>query len=306
MSYFLSFAVAALLTPLFFPLQEHKEMPVPIVRAMVDVVNIVFTVKDRRSAYVPNLNPNEFEVYENGVLQKVEFFSYQQGKEAQPLTVVLLVDTSGSVKDKLEYEKAAALQFLKETLRENRDFAAVVQFDSEVNVVHDFTPDLSRLFASIYGIRAGGSTKLYDAICLTANELFRGETGRKVMVVLSDGADNQSVVGMEEAIKAAQEEDVIIYGIGVKSSSFGSDFDKLEGFAKATGGAFFKSTPDPSRLREVFGRINQEIKNQYSIGYISSNRRRDGSFRGVEIRVKRSGLKVRHRKGYYAPQEDKG
>jgi Ca-activated chloride channel family protein len=121
-----------------------------------------------------------------------------------------------------------------------------------------------------------------------------------VLVILSDGADTQSAVGEEEAIQAAQEKDVVIYGIGVKSRRFSSDFGKLKKFAESTGGAFFNSKAKLERLREAFARINREIKNQYFIGYVPKNERRDGSFREIQVRIKSRNLKVNHRKGYFA------
>lgn len=279
-----------------------QQKTIPVIRATVEVVNIICTVRDRNGAYVSDLKRDEFETYENGIRQDIQFFNYEFGENAQSLTIVLLIDTSGSVKDKLQFEQTAAIEFLRGTLRENKDMAAAIQFDSEINLVQDFTHDFSRLERAILEIRAGGSTKLYDAIWLAVRELLRNETGRKVLVVLSDGADTQSQVKEEEAIRAAQEEDTIIYGIGVRGGMYAADFGKLRKFAQATGGLFFNSKVDIRELREAFKKINQEIKNQYSIGYVSKDQRRDGAFRPIEVRVKRSGLKVTHRKGYYAPR----
>jgi Ca-activated chloride channel family protein len=220
------------------------------------------------------------------------------------MTVVLLMDTSGSVKDKLAFEQEAANEFLRQTLRKNRDLAAIVQFDSEVSLIQDFTYDYAVLENAILSIRAGGSTKLYDAIWVSVNELLRHEVGRRMLVILSDGSDTQSLTRDNEALKIAQEHDVVIYGIGVRSGRFDSDFGKLEKFAEGTGGLFFNSKVDLQKLREAFLRINRGIKNQYALGYVSANPRRDGSFREIKVRMKRSGLNVTHRKGYYAPRDE--
>ncbi|MEE8348065.1 MAG: VWA domain-containing protein [Acidobacteriota bacterium] len=272
----------------------------PIIRAQVDVVNVFCNVRDRRGNYIKDLTIEDFEVVEDGVKQAIDFFHNDTGEDAQPLTVVLLIDTSGSVKDKLGFEQEAAAEFLRQTLRKNRDMAAVVQFDSDLSLVQDFTYDYELLETAINSLRAGGGTKLYDAIWISVDELLRKEVGRKVIVVLSDGADTQSQVRDEEAIRMAQEEDVVIYGLGVRSGRFDSDFGKLEKFAKSTGGIFFNSKADVDRLREAFGKINLGIKNQYSLGYVSNNPRQDGAFREIKVKVKRSRLKVTHRKGYYA------
>ncbi|MFQ5741577.1 MAG: VWA domain-containing protein [Acidobacteriota bacterium] len=276
------------------------QAPQPVIRAHVDVVNVLATVRDRRGNYVKDLTINDFEVYEDGVKQSLSFFNYETGENAQPLTVVLAIDTSGSVKEKLNFEQKAASEFLAQTLRKNKDMAAIIQFDSEIIQVHDFTFDLSMLEKAILQIRAGGATKLYDAIYLAVVELLVPEVGRKVLVILSDGADTQSVISEDEAIRASQENDVIIYAIGVRSRRMDSDFGKLKKFARATGGHFFTSKASLTRLRAAFAQINREIKNQVGLGYVSSNQKKDGTFRRIQVKVKR-GLKVTHRRGYYAP-----
>ncbi len=282
---------------------QDWEEETPVIRASVDVVNVLCTVRERRGNYLTDLKQQDFELLEDGVRQKVQFFSNETGEDAQPMTVVLLIDTSGSVKDKLAFEQEAASEFLRQTLRKNKDLAAIVQFDSEVSLIQDFTYDYSVLENAILSIRAGGSTKLYDAIWVSVNELLRHEVGRRMLVILSDGADTQSLTRDNEALKIAQEYDVVIYGLGVRSRRFDSDFGKLKKFAEGTGGLFFNSEVDLQKLREAFRRINRGIKNQYALGYVSTNPRRDGSFREIKVRMKRSGLNVTHRKGYYAPSD---
>ena len=278
-----------------------------VIRTTVDVVNVVCTVRDRKDNYRPDLTLEDFEVLEDGVPQLVDLFHREFGTQAQPLSLILLMDTSGSVKEKLSFEQQAANEFLRSTLRINRDMAAIVQFDSEVNLVQDFTYDYDTLETSIFAIRAGGATKLYDPIWLAVEELLHHEVGRKMMVVLSDGDDTQSSMTDKEATRSAQNEDVVIYGIGIKGSRFRTDFAQLKRFARATGGMFFNPRADAERLQNVFQRINREIKNQYSLGYVSSNNGRDGSFRKIEVRIKgrgRKGWKIRHREGYYAPHDE--
>ncbi len=273
-----------------------------VIRAEVDVVNVLTTVRNKRGEYARDLAIQDFDVYEDGVRQNLEFFHYETGETARSLTIVVLVDTSGSVKDELFFEQQAAVEFLKATLREKKDLAAVLQFDSEVGLVQDFTFDLKKLESEIYNmVPPGGATKLYDAIVIATEDLLRHEVGRRVMIVLSDGADTQSYYQAGDAIRAAQQQDVIIFGIGVRSREHHSDFGQLKTFAEATGGRFFKSKADLNRLREAFAKINEEIKNQVSLGYVSSNGSRDGEFRKVKVLVKKRGLKVTHRKGYYAP-----
>ncbi len=298
-------AVLGFVLPLcLFPLFAQQTKP-PIIRAQVDVVNVLCTVRDRSGRYVDDLTKDDFRVIEDGVEQKIQFFHHEEGEDAQPLTIVLLIDTSGSVKMKLGFEQQAALEFLRQTLRKNKDMAAVVQFDSEISLVQDFTYDYSALKRAIDNIRAGGATKLYDAIWLGANDLLKNEVGRRVEIVLSDGADLASQTPEEDAIHAAQDQDVVIYAIGVEGEGFSADFGTLKRFARDTGGVFFNSKADLDKLREVFAKINQEIKNQYSLVYQSTNKRRDGAFRNLKVEVRRRGLKVTHRKGYYAPSDER-
>lgn len=276
--------------------------PAPTIKTRVEVVNILATVRDKKGRYVDDLKRDDFEVYEDGVRQKIDYFNFETGEDSQPLTIVLAIDSSSSVREKLRFEQLAAIEFLEKTLRPNKDIAAVMMFDDQLYLLQDFTFDLDLLSRAIMDIRPGGATKLYDAIVAVTEDLLSREVGRRVLVILSDGEDTTSVGSDDDAIRSAQRQDVLIFGIGVRSRVADSDFGKLEEFAKATGGLFFKSKSDLGRLKEVFASINQELENQFSLGYVSSNPARDGSFRRVEVRVKRNGLKVTHRKGYYAEE----
>ena len=290
--------VSALLWAVF-PLVSHavQEEEPPVFRTEVEVVNVICTVR-KKNTYITDLRKEDFEVYEDKVKQKIEYFGFESGEEAQSLNIVLLVDTSGSVKDKLRFEQLAADAFLEETLRPNKDLAAVVQFDSEINLVQDFTYDLNTLGHSIEDIKAGGATKLYDAIFVSVDDLLRHEVGRKLLVVLSDGDDTQSLMKSEDAILVAQKHDVMIFGIGVQGKT-SSDFGTLKKFSERTGGLFYNSKVSLEELRKAFSAINQAIKNQYSLGYVSSSLKR-GVFREIKVKVKRRGLKVNHRRGYYS------
>ena len=244
----------------------------------------------------------DFVILEDGVHQQIEFFNYETGLDAQPLTIVLAIDTSGSVKRKLAFEQQAAAEFLTQVLQKDRDMAAILQFDNDITLVRDFSFDFDLLKQAIFDIRAGGATKLYDAIYLAAEDLLAQEVGRRVIVVLSDGEDTHSRLTALEGIRAAQEKDIVIFGIGVRSPGGSADFDTLKRFAESTGGVFYRAKNNLDRLREVFGKINQEIRNQVSLGFISTNSKRDGAFRRIEVRVQRAGLQVTHRKGYYAAE----
>jgi len=279
--------------------QAPDQAPQTTIRAEVGLVNVVFTAVDRKGRPVPGLKADDFQVYDNKRPQKIEFFS-ELGKTSDvPLTIALLIDTSGSVKDKLDYEKATAAEFFREILRPNKDLALIIQFDSEVNLVQDFTQSQSALLDALDTLKAGNSTSLYDAVFLAAEEKLKYETGRKVMVVVSDGEDTSSKVERDEAIEAAQKSDVLIYGIGVQT--MGSSFGALKKFAEETGGAFFSPRARPEEIQAAFRSIREDIQGQYSLAY-SLNARKDGSFHSIDIRCKVSGVKIRARKGYYAPK----
>ncbi len=291
-------ALAVILAPLLRSQQKDQR---PVIRARVDVVNVLCTVRDNggKGKYVEGLKKEDFEVYEDGIHENIQYFSHGMGEEADPLSIALLIDTSGSVKTKLAFEQKAAVEFLKSTLRKNKDMAAVLQFHEEVELVQDFTFDPDLLRTAILETRAGGGTKLFDAVFVASQDLLKNEIGRRVMVVLSDGDDTLSELAKKDAIKAAQDQDIVIFGLGIRSPD--TDFGALKDFAQDTGGLFVDSEIDPDRLREAFAKINGEIKNQYSIGYVSHNKARDGAFREIKVRLKKRGLKVKHRKGYYAP-----
>ncbi len=294
----LALAIAIIFAPLLLSQQKDQR---PVVRARVDVVNVLCTVRENsgKGKYVENLKREDFEIYEDGVRENIQYFNHGMGEDADPLSIALLIDTSGSVKSKLAFEQKAAVEFLKSTLRKNKDLAAVLQFHEEVELVQDFTYDPDLLRTAILETRAGGGTKLYDAVYVASQDLLKDEVGRRVIVVLSDGDDTLSELAKKDAIKAAQEQDIVIFGLGIRSAD--TNYGALKDFAQDTGGLFVDSEIDLNRLREAFAKINGEIKNQYSIGYVSHNKARDAAFREIKIKLKKRGLKVKHRKGYYAP-----
>jgi VWFA-related protein len=270
----------------------------------VSLVNVLFTVSDRNKKFISNLAQQDFEVLEDGVPQQIQYFSNFSKTGDVPLTIALLIDTSGSVKDKLQLEIETASEFLRSVLRPNKDLALLMQFSSEVELVQDFTDNVARLEKALDTLRAGGGTSLYDAIFLAVSDKLKSEAGRKIIVILSDGEDNQSKVQKQEAIVAAQKADVLIYGIGVRSD-FGVNFGVMKEFARETGGRFFLAKVQFSELEESFKEIKRDLQNQYGLAYSSTNTKQDGTFRRIEVRCKNKALVVKARTGYYAPQEEK-
>lgn len=272
-------------------------------RISVDLVNVFSSVWDKNTrSFVTNLMREDFLVYEDNKKQEIQNFIRETNL---PLTVALLVDTSQSVAPKLKFEQQAATNFFYSVLKD-KDRAMLVDFDSGVTLVQDFTSDANKLAKEIKTLRAAGGTALYDAIYLACDEKLIRETGRKTVVILSDGEDMSSKVSFEQALEMALRAEAIIYAISVsRGGYFGVGGTKngdrvLQQLAEETGGrVFFPFKVE--ELEEAFQQISQELRSQYSIGYFSTNKQRDGTYRKIEVKIADKGFKLRFRKGYYAP-----
>ncbi len=268
-------------------------------RVSVDLVNVIFTVTEG-NRLIPSLAKEEFLVEEDGRRQEISHFA----KEVTlPLTLAILIDTSPSVQPVLDIEKQTAIEFLHAVLRKE-DLALVMNFDRSVSLVQDFTSDLRRLSKGIQSVSVGGGTSVHDAIYLACDEKLKRETGRKAIVLISDGADTTSRLKIKDSIEAAQRADVIVYAIsnrgGGRFFGGGGDDGTLKRYAEATGGrAFFPSKPED--FKKAFDAIQEELRHQYVISYSSSNTQKDGGYRAIRITVpNQKTLKVRAKKGYYA------
>ncbi|MCL6481643.1 MAG: VWA domain-containing protein [Firmicutes bacterium] len=289
----------------------------------VDLVNMVFTVTDRQGKFVTNLTKEDFQVFEEGQEQKIEFFSQETDL---PLRIGLLLDTSNSIRNRLQFQQEAAIDFLHFVIRRRKDQAFLMTFDNEPAVVEDFTDDVGTLQEAILRQRAGGATALYDAIHFACSQRLMQPplpTGdnlevRRVLVLFSDGKDSM-IYGksLREALDACQRAEVAIYAISTSTDWMafrGSDKDKppekyhftegdqvLAQLAEETGGrAFYPYRRDD--LAQSFTDIGDELRSQYSLAYVPTNRIADGRFRTVQIKVRDKNLAVRARKGYYAPR----
>jgi Ca-activated chloride channel homolog len=272
-------------------------------RVNVDLINIFCSVWDKNTnSFVTNLTRDDFTVLENDQKQEIKNFARETNL---PLTIALLVDTSQSVAPKLKFEQEAAISFFQNVLRE-QDRALLLSFDSGVVLAQDFTNDPNKLAKQIRTLKAAGGTALYDAIYLTCDEKLIRETGRKAIVILSDGDDTSSKMTFEPALEMALRAETIIFSISVNRGGFfgvGSDKsgDKtLKRLAEETGGQAFMPFK-VEELEDSFRQINQELRSQYSIGYLSSNPRNDGAYRKIDIKLAEKGLKINFRRGYYAP-----
>ena len=239
----------------------------PTIVVDVDLVNVFFTVTDRRGKLLTGLARDEFRVYEDKELQTISSFDSETNL---PLTIALLIDTSGSIRDKLRFEQEAAIEFFYSTIERRRDRGMLVAFDSGVDVIQDFTDNPETLAEGVRKIRAGGGTSLYDAIYLSISEKIVNEPeGRRVLIVISDGDDNASRVSLTETLEVAQKNNVSIYTISTNSTANFRSREQQRGdrtlqtFADETGGrAYF-----PFELQELavnFQDISEELRSQYT------------------------------------------
>lgn len=275
----------------------------------VDMVNVLFTVTDAKGRLVGGLNRTDFAVEEDGRKQDIVHFSREN---ELPLTIGMLIDTSPSVRGVFDEERVTAIGFLKTILRKS-DLAFVIGFDRGVTLFEDFTYNVSRLEKTISSMELGperdGGTSLYDAVYLAAKEQLAKEAGRKTIILLSDGEDTTSRVRFMEALVAVHRHDVVIYSISNDERGFygprrfgNGDPGTMKKFSEETGGNYYMLDRKNDFAR-IFNEIAADLRSQYSLSYQSTNSVRDGKFRKIRIVAKDPSLKVRARKGYYAPHD---
>jgi len=289
----------------------------------VSLVDVLFTVLNRRNKLVPDLEKDDFKIWDDKTPQSIRYFSKQTDL---PLRIGLLMDTSNSIRDRLKFEQDAATSFLFSVLRRNKDQALVMTFDDEPSVLQGFTDDAGRLRDEIVKTRAGGGTAVYDAIYTACEKELshpprppgdQPDVVRRVMIVISDGDDNLSTHTRAEAIEMAQRYSVVIYTISTSTQwiqlsqtdpykladrkTHLTEGDQiLADLAEETGGrAFFPYHVDD--LDQSFQDIGDELRNQYSIAYIPTNSILDGKYHRIRIDVpEHKGYQVRARRGYFA------
>lgn len=280
----------------------------PVFRVGVDLVSVGVTVVDRKGTLVADLTRDDFKIVENGAPQEISLFtqgtSGDDGDLSVPLHLGLLFDTSGSMVEDLQLSRTAAVKFLN-TLPKAEDIT-LVDFDTEVRVARYGQADFARLVERIRNRKPDGWTALYDALGVYLDGA-NGDTGQKTMVLYTDGGDTRSSMSFTELIDLLKASDVTVYAIGFlehqSSSTKAEQRMKLQQIAELTGGqAFFPMSV--KQLDDIYGKILEEMKARYTLGYASSDTRQDGTWREVEIRVLRpelKGARLRTRKGYFAP-----
>src|SRR6266478_5169516 len=272
----------------------------------VNEVNVVFTVTDRHGRYVKDLAKGDFSVLDDSK-PAGQIRSFHNETDL-PLQVGLLVDASNSVRDRFKFEQESAIEFLNQTVRPRYDRAFVVGFDVTPEVTQDFTDNTEALSRGVRALKPGGGTAMYDALYFACRDKLlkaqRGGPTRRAIILLSDGDDNQSHVTREESIEMAQRAEVIVYTISTNITGTRGRADKvLERIADATGGrAFF-----PFQITDVanaFIEIQDELRSQYALSYKPADFHTDGRYHTIEILAQNhKGLRVRSRRGYYAPAQ---
>ena len=284
--------------------QVNTERPEETIRVRAREVNVIFTVTDKRGKFVKDLNKDNFDVFDNKKrVQDIRFFDKQTDL---PLRVGLLIDSSNSIREQFRFEQESAILFLNDIVRPKTDLAFIVGFDTVTEVFQDWTNSEERLSNGVRAIRPGGGTALYDAIYRVCKERFETRQEktavRRAIILLSDGDDNQSRVTLNEAIEMAQKAEVILYTI---STTFTPNEDRgdrvLKRLAEETGGRTFHPFKIDN-VSDAFRDIQDELRAQYALSYRPPELVADGSYHEITIHVpKHDKLKVRARKGYFAP-----
>jgi Ca-activated chloride channel family protein len=276
---------------------------IPSFATGVEVVNLDVSVMDPRGVHVTELAAGDLLLFEDGVPQEVSFFT----RDHVPVSLVILLDASGSMAHSLKTAQAAAIR-LVQTLRPG-DEARVVAFNRHLRLGQEFTTDLGAVEQAIRAIEAQGETSLYTALYLALKDpalaVAAGERRRRAIVVLTDGEDTTSLIADEDVLEEARRAGVIVYAIGLEAPgrqrvASGPPVYFLTALARESGGrAYFPETL--ATLDETWDRIATELHTLYGLGYVPSNPDRDGQWRRIAVRTARGGLIVRHRPGYYAP-----
>jgi VWFA-related protein len=296
-------------------LPQDPQAQGPTIRTQVNLVNLFVTVRDKNKRIVTDLKKEDFKLAEDGQDQQIAFFS----KEVTlPITLALLLDTSGSEQFMLGAIQDMGGRFLDRVLRKG-DEALVMSFDTDVDLLSDWTDDRGQLDRAIRKTRintpmSGGminpgpvptshvtGTALYDAIYLACTDKLTTEAGRKAIVIVTDAQDEGSKVRLEEAIEVAQRSDTVIHILLVADPHFGGNSGVAHKITEETGGRMIVANSE-KHLAEAFDQISEELRSQYTLGYYPTNTAHDGKFRKIKVDMANHDLKVLARKGYYAPK----
>jgi VWFA-related protein len=300
------------------PNQDDQQQPLETLKVNVNLVSLYFTVHDKRGALIPHLTKDDFTILEDKEPQKIKNFTAEND---QPLTLGILLDTSGSQQNVLPLEQQAGAAFLSRVLR-SKDEAFLISFDVNVDLLSDYTSNAHALSHAMdkaeinTGTGGGGmptgspkGTLLYDAVYLATHDKLQQETGRKAIIILSDGEDQGSSMKLQGAIEAAQKANTIVYvlliadrgfyGRGVYTMGYSGDA-YMKKMADETGGRVIDVGNNGKKMEAAFSQIEEELRTQYVASYTPTNNKLDGTYRKIDVECKGDGLKAQVRKGYYA------
>lgn len=302
--------------------QDQKQNPPQSIRVGTALVSLYATVRDSHKKIIANLEQNDFRIYEDNAEQKVAFFSREK---TLPLTMGVLIDTSGSEEPMIGAIQQAATQFLQRVMQK-KDEAMVITFDLDVDLLADWTNDLPQLERAIHRAKintggaggqvtpgpfptsGSGGTNFYDAVYLACHDKMASEAGRKALIILTDADDNGSKLKLKDAIEAAQRADTVIHVllIAAPQSGFvlggGGNMGVARQLAEETGGRAI-DVKNEKDLLKAFDEISEELRSEYSLGFYPSNEKLDGTYRHVRVETTNKDYKVTARKGYYAKHE---
>jgi len=275
------------------------------IRSGVELVSLNVTVTDPTGKYAIDLAQPDFQVFEDGALQNLTFFSRTQ----QPISLALLLDTSASMDERMGIAQEAAIGFARQLHKD--DQAEVVDFDSQVRILQPFTGDSAALEKAIRQTTAQGSTSLYNALYIALKDLKKvkaekeSDIRRQAIVLLSDGDDTSSLIEFDQVLDLAKRSETVIYSIGLRQGEIARrEFKEAEFVLKQlsseTGGRAYFPT-DARDLQKIYQAIWDELSSQYAIAYSSTNPKRDGAWRRIQVRIGRPGLTARTKQGYYGP-----
>lgn len=280
--------------------QDRANDPQASIRVDVNLVNVIASVLDQNNRPVPDLQKDQFEIYEEGKPQKIDLFEMET---KQPLGLALMIDSSLSEVKELQFEAEAAARFIGEIVRAN-DRVAVFEFADTVTQLASFSDNVPQLQAAVRRITPGDGTALYDAVYLGSDALAKGPADRRnVLILITDAGETTSRADFETARRAALRAQALLYTIVIRPGRSENGRNTagehaLDTIADSTGGAMYY--PDQlSQLDEIFSRINRELRTQYRLGYYPQPKPPQGTYRSIEVRVK-GDYKVRYRKTYYS------
>jgi VWFA-related protein len=294
------------------------QKPLETLKVNVNVVNIYCNVTGKHNALIPDLKKEDFQVFEDDQPQQLKYFS---ALTDQPLTLGLLMDTSGSMMEVIPAEKQVGGEFIQQLLTP-KDEAFFISFDTDVRLLQDLTSSAHRIKEAMESAHLGvqpvspgiaqgpfpsssiptPGTTLYDAIYLAAHDELAQQVGRKAIIIMSDGVDEGSRTRLNEAIAAAQKANVICYVLLFNGGIYGNRGEGvMKKLAEETGGRLFNVGNNFKNLKQAFDQIASELRTQYLLGYSPSNQKQDGSFRKIKIKTIND-YHVQARSGYYAPE----